>query len=202
MFQLFKRTKKASPTVEEQIQVLRDLGFTFNLNDAGELIDCLLEQFEREGYEEDPYFLLLTVAGAELYDGNRQVIRMCDDVWNFDMECMEEEDAYTRLLRNFIDLAKGELPLEHIESNIDFDREEAVVSFHLDGNSYQWRLTFEYDWADIDLFKKLGKLAAERNKGKQYIYFNDGQSLTLMYCDKQTWQRLNELSKKKFIKLA
>jgi len=118
-----------------------------------------LEQFEREQYEEDPYFLLLTIAGAELCDSNMQVIRMSHDVWNFDMECIEEEDAYTLLLHHFIDLAKGELPLENIVSNVNFEREEALVSFHLGGNVYQWQLSFENDWADINLFKKLGNLA-------------------------------------------
>jgi len=161
-----------------------------------------LEQFEREQYEEDPYFLLLTIAGAELCDSNMQVIRMSHDVWNFDMECIEEEDAYTLLLHHFIDLAKGELPLENIVSNVNFEREEALVSFHLGGNVYQWQLSFENDWADINLFKNLGNLAMKRNKGKQYIYFNDGQSLTLIYSDKQVWHKLNELSEKKFIKLA
>lgn len=202
MFHFFKRTKKVAPTLEEQIQVLRELGFTFNLNEANELIDYLMVQFERENYEEDPYFLLLTTAGAELYDGNMQFMRASNDVWNFDMECIEEEDAYTKLLQNLIDLAKGELPLENIDSNVDFDREEAIVLFQLDGKSYQWQISFEHDWVDIDLFKKLGKLAAERNEGNQYIYFSDGQNLTLMYCEKQVWHKLNELSEKKFIKLA
>lgn len=125
MFHFFNRTKKVKPALEEQIHVLHELGFTFNLNEANELIDHLLVQFERENYEEDPYFLLLTTAGAEIYDGNMQFIRASHDVWNFDMECIEEEDAYTKLLKSFIDLAKGELPLENIDSNVDFDSEEA-----------------------------------------------------------------------------
>lgn len=202
MFKFLKRTKIVAPALEEQVHKLRELGFTFNGNETNELIDLLLEQFERENYEKDPYFLLLTIAGAELCDSNMQVIRMSNDVWNFDMECIEEEDAYMQLLNHFIDLAKGELPVEDIKSYVNFDREEAFVSFHLDGNVYQWQLLFENDWTDINLFKKLGNLAMKRNKGKQYIYFNDGQSLTLMYCDMQVWHKINELSEKKFIKLA
>lgn len=86
---------------------------------------------------------------------NNQIIRMRKDVWHFDMECIEEEDAYTQLMMNFIDLAKGDLPLENIGSNVDFDREEAAVTFHLDGQRYQWQVTFQDDWVDVDLFKIL-----------------------------------------------
>ncbi|WP_088833095.1 hypothetical protein [Paenibacillus tyrfis] len=201
MFHLFKRAKTTNPTLEEQINILLGLGITFTY-DSGPLINNLLVHFDRESYEEDPFYLLLTIIGADLLDENENEIRMSYDVWNFDAECIETENIYTILLRHFVNLAKGELPLENIESNLDFDEQEAVISFDLDGRHYNWILEMNDDWVNIDLFRKLGKLALKRNRDKQFIYFNDGQNLTLMYCNKIVLKKLNELTDKKFVILA
>ncbi|GMX65508.1 hypothetical protein Elgi_47790 [Paenibacillus elgii] len=201
MFHFFKRAKKTNPTLEEQIHVLLGLGITFT-DDSGTLINNLLVHYDRESYEENPFYLLITVIGADLLDENENEIRMSYDVWSFDAECIEDENIYTILLRHFVNLAKGELPLENIESNVDFDEQEVVISFDLDGHHYNWILEMNDDWASIDLFKKLGKLALKRNGDKQFIYFNDGQNLTFMYCDKIVLMKLNELTDKKFVILA
>ncbi|NEN87380.1 hypothetical protein [Paenibacillus elgii] len=201
MFHFFKQAKKTNPTLEEQIHALLGLGITFT-DDTGTLINNLLVHFDRESYEEDPFYLLLTITGADLLDENENEIRMSYDVWCFDAECIEDENIYTMLLRHFVNLAKGEFPLENIESNLDFDEQEAEISFDLDGRHYNWILEMNDDWVNIDLFKKLGKLALKRNRDKQYIYFNDGQNLTFMYCDKIVLKKLNELTDKKFVSLA
>ncbi|TXK80680.1 hypothetical protein [Paenibacillus sp. N3.4] len=114
MFNFFKRTRKANPTLEEQINVLLRLGITFKESESSRLVNNLLVQFDRENYEQDPFYLLLTIIGANLFDHNDNEIRMSNDVWNFDTECIDEENIYTKLLKDFINLAKGELPLENI----------------------------------------------------------------------------------------
>lgn len=88
MFHFFKRAKKTNPTLEEQIHVLLGLGITFT-DDSGTLINNLLVHYDRESYEENPFYLLITVIGADLLDENENEIRMSYDVWSFDAECIE-----------------------------------------------------------------------------------------------------------------
>ncbi|MGC5325379.1 hypothetical protein [Brevibacillus sp. SYSU BS000544] len=57
MFKFFanKNKKQDSYSLEEQILTLKQLGFTFNVED-NQLIDSLLDQIERDEFEEDPFY--------------------------------------------------------------------------------------------------------------------------------------------------
>lgn len=201
MFSWLRIRKKAPPTLEDQLRVLRGLGITYEL-DEDDVVEVLLEQFERELYEEDPYGLLLPMLGTDLVDEDDDVLRLSPEVWSFDAECAVDENAYARLIRNMAELSKGKFALRNIESRIDFEREEAYVSFVHEGETHRWEAAFEGDWIDFDLLRRLGKLAASAFPGKRYVYWNDGQSLTLLYCDNDTLKQLNKLVKKPFAILS
>ncbi|WNR43657.1 hypothetical protein [Paenibacillus roseipurpureus] len=206
MFNFFKRNKKenlkVNITLEEQIETLCNLGISFDDYASSSLVENLLFHFERECYEENPFILLLTTIGSDLFDENDKEIRMSKDVWNFDTEFIEDESIYNILVRNFVELTQGDLPLNNIDSRVDFDQEEASISFELDGKNYHWPIEFNDDWFDFELIRILAKQANNRNKSKMFIYFTDGQSLTILYCDKTVFNKLNDLTDNKFNKLA
>lgn len=206
MFRFFgKRNKKrASHSLEEQILTLKQLGFTFNVEDE-QLIHSLLNHFKRGAYEDEPYNPLLTVCGAELSDEEDNELNLSNEIWNFDTECVEDERIYEYIVGQFTRISKGKFVLIDVKSFVDFDNETAKISFEHNGSKYDWDIEFDYDWIDFNLLCKLSKLADDSNKDLfHYYYFNDGQHLTLIYCDQETLKKLNSLMKNanKFVLLA
>jgi hypothetical protein len=201
MFSWLRTRKEAPPTLEEQLRTLRGLGITYEL-DEDELVEVLLGQFERELYEEEPYSLLLPMLGADLVDEDDDVLRLSPEVWSFDVQCVDDENVYTELLRRLAELSKGKFALRSVESKVDFDSEEAYVAFEHEGESYRWTVAFEDDWVDFDLLRKLGRLAAAASPSRRYVYWNDGQSVTLLYLDTDKLKQLNKLVKKPFAVLS
>lgn len=202
MFNFLKRNKKVNPTLKEQIETLFGLGFRFTIDNHAKLIEKLLIQFDRKIYEEQPYILLLTILGAEIIEDNGEVLRMSYDVWNFDTECIDEEGIYIELMKYFTNLSKSEFSLRHVESKVDFDNKEGYISFEYEGDVYKWSIAINEDWLDLNLFRELGKLASRKNGNKNYYFFDDGQSLTLIYCDRNSCRELNKLSGSKFLELV
>lgn len=203
MFKLFgnRNKKQTDYSLEEQIGTLKQLGFSFQVEDE-KLIDSLLYHFDREIYKEDPYDFVLTICGAELIDEENKESRLSYDVWNFDTECVEDEKIYLSIVDKFTQLSKGEFVLNHVESNVDFDNEEAWISFEFNGSQYNWDLVFDYDWIDHEFLKKLGKMASTNRGSRQYYFVNDGQHLTLIFSDRETVKKLNQILKNKYILLA
>jgi hypothetical protein len=196
------RTRKQAPfTLEEQLRTLRGLGITYEL-DEDELVEVLLGQFERELYEEEPYSLLLPMLGADLVDEDDDVLRLSPEVWSFDAECVDDENVYTELLRRLAELSKGRFVLRGVESKVDFESEAAYVAFEHEGESYRWTVAFEGGRIDFDLLRKLGRLAAAASPAKRYVYWNDGQSITLLYMDTGKLKQLNKLVKRPFAVLS
>ncbi|MEC0183118.1 hypothetical protein P4H61_16655 [Paenibacillus peoriae] len=196
MFGLFKR-KKIS--LEDQINTFNELGICIGSNIS---IDYLLENFDREEYEQNPYYTLLTVIGEELTNAKDELVIASNDVWHFDMECVEDEDIYTELANKMIMLSKGKLPLRNIKSIVDHDNEEAWISFELFKKEYNWELHYNYDWFDIGLVKKFSDLCSELHLEERYIFLNLGQDCIISFCNLDQFKKINKLMKFKFKFLA
>lgn len=83
MFNIFRKNKKIKPSLEYQIEVLKELDISFNESDTS-LLKHLTDQISREQYEEDPYTLIISIAGTDLLDINDNEIRLPDDILSFD----------------------------------------------------------------------------------------------------------------------
>lgn len=203
MFRFFGNRNKmqAKYSLEEQIITLKQLGFTFNVYDE-QLIHSLLNHFERDVYEDDPYSLLLTICGAELSDKEDKELRLSNEILNFDTECVEDERIYDYLVDQFTQLSNGKFVLANVKSLVDFDNEIAKITFEYEGSIYDWEIAFNHDWIDFNLLRKLGNLAYLNKDSKHYYCFNDGQHLTLIYCDRATVKKLNRLMKNIFVLLT
>lgn len=63
-------------------------------------------------------------------------------------------------------------------------------------DTYHWEITFEDDWFDVSIFEKLAELLVKNDKN--FIFFNDGQNLTILYCTSPVIKKLNDLTNNKF----
>jgi hypothetical protein len=44
-----------------------------------------------------------------------------DDIWHFDVECIEDHNDYVRIAQRFVDLAGSHLSLEDINDYVDVE---------------------------------------------------------------------------------
>ncbi|PYE50043.1 hypothetical protein HUB98_28660 [Paenibacillus barcinonensis] len=202
MFNFFrKKSKETKISLENQIEALKDIGISFTTDDDG-VVKELLHHFDRETYEDDFYSLLLSMIGSDLVDENDNEVRLSKDVWSFDTECVENEEIYSSIINELVSLTRGKLQIQQVKSHVDFDNEDAKVSFILDDQKYEWEIHFEDDWIDFNLLRKIGELAIRSDKENYFIYFNDGQNLTILYTSKVKHKSINDLIKDRFSKLA
>ncbi|AIQ14299.1 hypothetical protein [Paenibacillus durus] len=192
MFGLFKKKRI---TLEDQINTLNELGISLETNIS---IDYLFEHFDREEYEQDPYYTLLIVMGGEFGNEKDELVIVSNDVWHFDMECVEDEDIYAELANKMIILAKGKLPLQNIKSMVDHDHEVAWFSFELYNKEYNWELQYNYDWFDIGFVEKFSDLCSELQLEERYIFLNLEQDCIISFCTLDQYNQLNKLMKYKF----
>jgi hypothetical protein len=189
------RVAQAAPSLETQIQDLRAMGITFNLPDEV-LIGKLTAQCEPRRYEEEPYTLLLDVAGTDLVDEDGSVLRMSDDVLSFDLECVEEPDIYATVVRRFVQLTRGEVRIDELESRVDFDEGKAWLSFTHEGKRHELDVKFDDDWFDVSVFDRIA--AIMKRPGKRFVRSVHGQNITLLYCTPETLHSLNRATGNRF----
>jgi hypothetical protein len=194
LFRLFRKNRE-TPSLEAQIQFLKELGITFNLPDD-ELIAKLRENGDPQLYEKEPYSFLLSVAGTDLADGDGGVLRLSDDVLSFDIECVEEPDVYTRMVRRFVQLTRGEVGIDDLDGHVDFDEGTAWLSFTHEGRRHELDVKFEDDWFDVTIFDRIAAIV--RRPGRQFARFMDGQTITLLYCTPEVLQTLNRAADNRF----
>lgn len=195
LLSLFKKKKPDHPSLETQVQELKSLGLTFNESDA-ELIKQLTDQFDRKLYEEDPYSILISIAGTDLLDVDGNQLRLSYDILSFDTECVEDENIYSDMVGQFIRLTKGEVEISDLNSKVDFHEEIAHISFTFEQQRYEWDVSFNDDWFDVGVFERIATIVEKPDK--KFIYFNDGQHLTIMYCTFPALRQINKLTKNKF----
>lgn len=178
MFGLFKKRRKHIP-LEEQLDTLARCGIRPL---PGRTVDELLESFEREQYEEDPFALLLTMLGAEVETGESAGEPFSDAVWTFDTECIEDHGAYVHIAERMRDLARGDLPIEGIADYVDVDEGVAWLSFRLDGRVQRWDATVNNDRVDPAVLSRFAALLASRRTPRRYTYLDLGGQACLLGC--------------------
>ena len=125
MFKLFKRGPSGPVSFEKQLSTLANCGIKLA---PGVAPEALLESFDREAFEAEPYRLLLVCMGGEAESESQagETGYPCDNIWHFDTECIEDHGAYAAIARRMKDLAQGELPLEEINDYVDVEAGECL----------------------------------------------------------------------------
>jgi hypothetical protein len=185
-------------SLEEQLEILASCGIRLKQNMTP---DHILMSIDREALEEEGFFLLLTIMGGEVEE--EPFDRLSDNIWHFDMECIEDHGSYIRIAERMRDLAGGSLPLENIEDYVNIEAGEAWLAFQLDGLGHKWDLTVNNDWVDPSLFIKFIELLGSRNTGKLFTYFDvEGQDFLIGCSTRDELKLLRKKTGLKFVELS
>jgi hypothetical protein len=166
-----------SLSLEQQYKTLSLCGIKLR---AGLTVEHLLTSVERETFEEEPYTLLLSVMGRELEVEPFEYAS--DDIWCFDVECIEDHNDYIRIAERLRDLAGGAFPLEEIKDFVDIEQRKAWLSFRLDGKSYEWPASVVDDYADPQILSQFAQLFVDRQTEKRFTIFDLGGQACLIGC--------------------
>lgn len=178
-------------SLEEQMLQLEDIGITVKADISK---DYFLEQFSREKYENTPFLFLLIEMGGEAYINN-DFVRVSEDIWHFDMECIEDEDKYTELTYTLLSLTKNKIVIENLSSYVDQENKKAGISFTIDNKEYDWELNYNFDWFDIDLIHRFSEVCEDLNLEERFIFLNLGQGCLVGFLTPNDLIKLNKLLK-------
>lgn len=181
MFKLFKRNPNGPGSFEKQLSTLASCGIRLA---PGVAPEALLESFDREAFEAEPYSLLLMSMGGEAESEFQagETGYPSDNIWHFDTECIEDHGAYAAIARRMKDLAQGELPLEDITDYVDVEAGEASVAFRLADQSYRWDAKVEDDWVDPTILSRFSDLLSRVGTSRRFTYIDLGGQDCLIGC--------------------
>jgi hypothetical protein len=195
-FSFFKKvpSKAQSYTLENQIEILKGLGISLNENVT---IDDFLNSFDRDAYEDKPFDLILFVYGIEI-ESEPWGRNFSNNAWNFDVECIEDNGSYIEIVKNFALLSNKLDEIENIKDSVDFEKEDAWVSYSINGIEKRYEAEFDNDWADpITVTSIMSDLT---NDGYSFYAKDNGQASIWFYLDDKTAQKLNEYSNNALVK--
>ena len=188
----FRKKTKFPTSLEDRLEALSQFGIKLN-KDAS--IEDLLVSGDRSEYESDSLALLLMMLGSEVETGINSGAYFTNQLWNLDTERIEDSGDYWRIILRFDEMFENQLTLTKIQDKVDYDEQEAWVSFESNGKVYQADLEFDDDWMDPNVLKLI--IAAATDAGTERILGigePDGQSMNLCVMTPQQMKQLNMLT--------
>jgi hypothetical protein len=179
---LFKR--KESPSLGKLLEDLAACGVRL----LPAATPAALERaWSKERYEREPHKLALIALGGEP--------PLAENIWHFDVECIEDDGAYARIAERTRMVAGGDLPLTNIQDHVDLDAGEAWLSFELDGKVTRWACHVDDDWVDPDVMSQFAMLLTERNTGRRLVYLDlQGQDCIVTCLSKDELKRIRKVT--------
>ena len=175
-------------SLEEQLAELEKCGVRLN---EGISIDDLLYSFDREEYEENPYNTILYVVGFEV-EREPWGRYFSDNAWDFDVECIEDNGDYERIVRNFARITGSTNRITDLEDSVD--HEDAIwLKYKIDGQERKFDIPIDNDWADADTVSEI--MEDVEIDGKDFYAVDNGQATVWFYLDNSSAKRLMKLSK-------
>ena len=188
IFNIFKSKKKIphpqKPSVEEQLRVLADLGIKPKQDGY---VEWVCYEWDREDIETLPYNLILYSLGGERENAGIWE-RSSDDVFSFDIDCVDNENIYAKILIRLVELSKGMLNITNIISIVDHENQTASISFRYDEINYSWDLKFEED-----LFDKMNQLLKESGSSMFFYICSFDKNLIVLFESPDTIEKVNGL---------
>ncbi|SEO38061.1 hypothetical protein [Paenibacillus sp. OV219] len=175
--------------IHEQLKTLRSIGI--HLKQDIQLEDCF--QDEHRAYESRPYLLLLKDLGSEIESEDGTFISASNNVWCFDRECIEDHGDYIRLLERIRDMVQSELSIEHIADYVDLEKDEANISFIVNGVAHNYELRVNKDWADLQILAIFTRLLAEHGSKKRFCFSDLGNDVLVVLIDRERFGDLRKL---------
>lgn len=178
---LLQRRPRRVP-LEEQLQVLDSCGIRLK---PGSTADELILSCSRDEYEATPFLLLAEIMGSEV-EAEPYGRLFSDNLWNIDLECIEDHGAYTGLINDMIRISAGTLPIEHARDHVDIDAGEVWVELRLDGQTHRFEPEICDDWADPEFFEFIASLHKARQTERRFACLNPGDQFIIIACPTPT----------------
>ena len=195
MLSLFSKSKIP---VERQLDELGAIGLRLT---EGVGVDDLFLYDSRGNMEKKPYSALITALGYCTEDG--EDTPFCRSLWMCDYEGIEGYGDYVVLIRHLQVLSEERPALSNIQDYVEIGDNKAWIEFDLNGGRIHWDLEVDNDWLDPFLFVKYDQLLAEHTDLRIYSNHTDfGQSALLGCFTSNQFDKLNRLSKVKFMQIA
>jgi len=174
--------------LEEQIKALANLGLELN---EGVSIEDLLYSWDRENYETKPFDTILFAYGSEV-EKEPWGRNICDKVWNFDVEFIEGNGSYIKIVKRFSLVADTLDRVSELKDSVNFESGEAWVSYKIDGKFRKYDITIDNDWADPDAVAAIMQDMIKPDY--QFYYIDNGQASIWFYLTQANAEKLKELS--------
>ena len=181
--------KNSKPTLDKQLEVFRELGFSFN--EGVDTSDIKRWEGGHKEFEDHPFHLLYQTLGQTIE--REPWTPITNKCWNFDLEAIEDHGAYVDIMKNISRITNRELVFENIQDYVDIEEGKAWVSFACKGDNYKWDLKVDNDWADGDLFDKVQALTEKyKTKGKFTFFNTGGQDFVLGYHTSEELEKIRQ----------
>lgn len=198
-----------SPTADEQIAKLAELGFAADRVSDEFFKEQLLSMWNEETLEMYPYWLIFTALGYEYnslapddYEAeinyrkppfSRAEIKPYSDCsFNFRRNYCYTPEHYVYILSQIERISGGEICLGNIECRRAFGIGRLEVSFTLESESYRYSIPGSRKRFNPEIITVIGELAGENDEGKKLYWNGDEQGVHIVYQDKETLTRLAE----------
>ena len=151
-------------TLEQQLEQLASCGIVLA---PGITVNDLLEYYDREHYESEPFESLVATMGMDTETD--PPTPMCERLWLVDYECTQEGVTYADVIDRLQLLSGRVLPITNVTDECDqggaTDHWPRWMEFDLDGKRTRWELEDLGGWLDHDVLLRYNRLLRTYNTG-------------------------------------
>lgn len=170
------------PTLEQQLDKLIALGIMFD-EPKEEVMRQLTQYTGADYYEEEPYMRLLSEAA---------MFGLSVNIWTFDLESAEGSNVYQEYIARMIGLSEGRIQISDLQGTFDPTESETNISFVHEGNRHEISAMNQGDWIDIFVFGSVYRIV--QGPDRRFVHHVNDQTVTLIFCNDDARQQLQELT--------
>lgn len=198
-----------SPSSQEQIELLKEIGFYANLVDEEFFKEQLYYNWDEESLRRYPYWLVFTALGME-YDLNEpsnyeavinyrssplireEIAHYSDSTFNFMRNYCYTPEHYVYIINQVNRISKGQIDLKNVKSGRVLGFGRLWVSFTLNGTDYKFSIPGARKRFNPEILTVIGELAGADENDNMLFWNVDEQGVHIVYCSKDTLIRLKE----------
>jgi hypothetical protein len=178
--------------LETQLDKLAELELVLN---SDVTIDDLLYSIDRAELEREPFERLLFLFGIEA-EREPWGRRICNQVWNFDTECIITTGDYVNIVQHLCLLIGKPDYLTALVDHINIDdtnmaASECWLEYNIGDRRRHWQIEANDDWVDMMTITYV--MEDLQHDGKQFYSKDNGQAMILFYLDRSTAEKLSDL---------
>lgn len=199
----------AAPSVQTQIDMLKELGFSADQVDEQFFLEQLYAMWDEWILLRYPYWLVFTALGSE-YDmldpenpegsinyrepplQREEIGHYSNCVFNFMRVYCGTCEHYVYILDQINRISGGQIRLENIESGRALGFGRLWVSFTLNGVDYKYSIPEREGRFNPEILTVIGTLAGADGEGRMLFWNGDEQGVHIVYCTRDTLMQLAE----------